>query len=146
MPRWLQSQAFKLNGSFSMEVYTLAGSSQGKETTPAAWTKIGGPTPVTATAFTGANYVPLPFNIGITLPPGGRQSFLITYACPSSCGDPSTWAVAYQRGINQYGQQYATNGVLGLVGGAGFRYYFANAFGTGGSGRLWVGVLHSSTV
>jgi hypothetical protein len=56
----------------------MAGLSAGKELDPSAWTLIAGPAEVNATSFTGSNYVPLPFTIGIVIPPGGQVSFLIT--------------------------------------------------------------------
>jgi hypothetical protein len=114
----------------------LAGSSAGKELNASAWTLIAGPTEVNATAFTGSNsQVPLPFTIGIVIPPGGQVSFLITTTDDLS--------VQYRSGDEQYNKVYKANANMQLVGGAGVAYRFDSTFGiSSGEGRLWNGVVH----
>lgn len=133
-------QGFDSNGTADMEVWTLAGSCEGKETIQSALTIVG-----TATTVHGQtpSLTRLPIDINITIQPGDVQSFYITSV--SGIGD-----VGYLTGNGQYGNVYASNIDIQLIAGAGVIGKFQSASGTvasdGGNGRLWIGAVNYCTL
>lgn len=125
-------QAFLAAGTANIEIYTLVGSCAGLETNAGAWTLIGSANGVAHGVSPQLDLIPISLNL--TIPPSGVQSFYITTTAATASN------VRYSTGTTgQYGQQYASNADLALVGRTGMSYPFGSNFGVGTTGRLWNG-------
>ena len=123
-------QSFGVPGTSSMFVYTKAGTWNGFESTPAAWTLVGSNPSVVHSAFPAIDPVAIP--VGVTIGPGATQAFYITCDAPS----PN---VAYTNGVGQVGAVIASNVDLLVRCGVGKAYPFGTTFGLPTAGRPWIG-------
>ena len=126
-------QSFGVPGTSNIFIYTKAGTWNGFESTPAAWTLVGSDPAVVHSAFPAIDAVAIP--VGITIPPGATQAFYITCDAPS----PN---VAYTNGVAQLGAVIASNADLLVRGGVGKAYPFGMTFGLPTAGRPWIGRVH----
>ena len=120
---------FNAGTSAFIEIYTKAGTWNGSQQTPAAWTLVGSaPSFVHGIAPT---LDPLPIPVNVTILPGQTQGFYIT-------GDVGT-TVAYTTGAGQLGSVIGSNADLQVTAGVGVPYPFGAPFGLPTAGRLWNG-------
>jgi hypothetical protein len=115
-----------------MFVYTRAGTWNGFELNPAAWTLVGSATAVAHAIAPALD--PLPIPVSVTIPAGATQGFYIT-------GDSAT-TVAYTSGVAQLGAVIGSDAFLQVTAGPGVAYPFATAYGLPTDGRLWNGRVH----
>ena len=126
-------QAFAVPGASNMSIYTKAGTWNGFESTPAAWTLVGSDPAVVHGAFPAIDGVAIP--VGVTIGSAATQAFYITCDAPS----PN---VAYTNGVGQVGAVIASNADLLVRGGVGKAYPFGTTFGLPTAGRPWIGRVH----
>jgi len=113
-----------------IEIYTKAGTWNGSETNPGAWTLVGSTTNFAHGVAPALDALPIPVNV--TIAAGATQGFYIT-------GDVGT-TVAYTSGVNQLGAVIGSDSFLQVTAGVGKQYPFAATFGTPNmAGRLWNG-------
>jgi len=120
---------FNAGTSATIEIYTKAGTWNGSQQTPAAWTLVGSTTAFTHGVAPALDALPIPVNV--TILPGATQGFYIT-------GDVGT-TVAYTTGANQLGTVIGADASLQVTAGVGVPYPFGAPFGLPTAGRLWNG-------
>ena len=120
---------FNAGTSATIEIYTKAGTWNGSQQTPAAWTLVG-----STTSFThgvAPTLDALPITVNVVIAPGATQGFYIT-------GDVGT-TVAYTTGASQLGTVIGSDSTIQITAGVGVPYPFLAPFGLPTDGRLWNG-------
>jgi hypothetical protein len=120
----------------SMSVYTKAGTWNGFQSNPAAWTLVG-----TNPNWSHAGYdvrTPLGIPAAVVVPPGGTQGFYIT--------TPTYTSYAYvtcSMGVNQLGASQGNDGTIDIrTGVASGTTAFGPVSGLPTNGVLWRGTVH----